>query len=92
MDDTPICPPWWPRLLWDLHYIPRPYPGPGPINYPPVVEAIMAGLAMHTMSYLLLDQPKAQTLRGEVEKQMVDSIQSMSRLHDEAIARRQVQE
>jgi hypothetical protein len=52
----------------------------------------MAGLAMHTMSYLLLDQPKAQALRGEVEKQMVDSIQNMSRLHDEAIARRQVQE
>ena len=86
MDDVPICPPWWPKLLWDLHYIPRPFPGPGPINYPPVTEAIMAGLAMHTMSYLLLDQKKAQELRGEVETEMVNNIQNMSRLHEEAVA------
>jgi hypothetical protein len=47
-DDEELCPPWWPRLLWDLHYWPRPkgWPGPGPVNYPPIIEEMMA--LLHT--------------------------------------------
>lgn len=89
--DEPICPPWWPRILWDLHYMPRPH-GPGPINYPPVVEDIMASLTIHTMSYLLLNQNDAQQLRTVVEKQLTYSVQNMSRLHDEALAHKQEQQ
>ncbi len=85
MDDVPLCPPWWPKTLWDLHYIH--VPGVGPINYPPVVEDIMASLTIHTMSYHLLDQKVAQQYRTMVEEQLANSVRNMSKLHSEAASR-----
>ncbi len=85
--DEPLCPPWWPRILWDLHYIPRPG-GVNPVNYPPVVDDIMASLTIHTMSYLLLDQKAAQQYRSMAEEQIAQGARSMSRLHEEAAASR----
>ena len=79
-DDVPLCPPWWPRIIWDLHYWPRPG-GPGPINYPPAVEHLMAALTMHTMSYLLLDETAAAQIRQLAETQLVDTAKNLSRLH-----------
>lgn len=43
--EPPICPDWWPKLVWDLHYWPR--PGVGPINLPKDVEDLM-GASLHT--------------------------------------------
>jgi hypothetical protein len=71
------------KILWDLHHI----HGPGPINYPPVIEDMMASLTIHTMSYLLLDQKVAQQYRNTAEQQLAYSAQNMSKLHDEALAR-----
>ena len=80
-----ICPPWWPRIIWDLHQ----YPSPSPINYPPVVEDIMSALAIHTFSYKLRDQGVAQQIRAMTEEQLSNSVRNMSKLHDEAVARGQ---
>ncbi len=91
MDDIPICPPWWPKILWDLHFFPRPVPlpGPGPVNIPQALEDVMASLTVHTVSYLLLDQQAAQQIRNVAEQQLVKTTQNLSRLHDEAVARKQ---
>jgi len=81
MDDVPLCPPWWARVLWDLHFIHRPWPGPGPVNYPPAVDDIMAGLTIHTMSYQMLDQEEAQQIRNRAQASMLRTVENLSRLH-----------
>lgn len=79
------APAWWPRLLWQLHFpINRPGGGPGPINFPPAIDDVMAGLHIHTMSYLLEDQNAAQQIRQITEQRLVQSVQNLSKAHDEA--------
>lgn len=90
MEDVPLCPPWWPRLLWDLHFVPRPWPGP--VNYPPIMEDIMANLHIHTVSYLLLDQGVAQQIRSITEERLVDASRNLSKYHDQARAKGDKQE
>ena len=54
MDDVPLCPEWWPHMLWRLHFplnVP-PHPLP-PVNDPPIMNDILANLHIHTMSYLV---------------------------------------
>jgi hypothetical protein len=84
MDDIPICPPWWPVLNWQLHFLPRPWPGPGPVNLPAAMEDIYASLNVHTMSYLLLDQKAAAEIRANTEQRLIETIGKLSRMHDEA--------
>jgi len=84
MDDIPICPPWWPVLNWQLHFLPRPWPGPGPVNLPAAMEDIYAALNLHTMSYLLLDQAAAAQIRTTTEQRLIHTISNLSRMHDEA--------
>ncbi len=86
MDDVPLCPPWWPKIIWELHFFPRP---PGPINLPAAIEDVMASLTVHTMSYLLLDQQAGQQIRTVAEAQLVKTTQNLSKLHDESAARKQ---
>lgn len=76
-------PAWWPQLLWDLHRVKG--PGIGPINYPPVIEDIMANLHIHTMSYLLQDQTAAQQIRSVTEQRLTHAVQNLSKVHDEAV-------
>jgi hypothetical protein len=81
------APAWWPQLLWQLHFPvvgKRPGPGPGPINFPPAIEDVMAGLHIHTMSYLMLDQTAAQQIRHITEQRLVQAVQNLSKSHDEA--------
>ena len=79
------APAWWPQLLWQLHFpIRRPGGGPGPINFPPAIDDVMAGLHIHTMSYLLEDQNAAQQIRQITEQRLVQSVQNLSKAHDEA--------
>lgn len=66
-----------------------PGPGPGPINLPAAIEDVMASLTVHTMSYLLLDQQAGQQIRTVAEAQLVKTTQNLSKLHDEAAARKQ---
>jgi hypothetical protein len=92
MDDTPnICPDLWPKIIWDLHFgLPHVHGGPGnPVNYPPYMNAIFAGLAIHTASYLLLDQAEAQKIRTQTETQLSEAIRNLSQAHNDAMAQRQ---
>jgi hypothetical protein len=87
MEDVPICPEWWPRMLWRLHFPPpRPGPGPGPINYPPAIDSIMSALMIHTSSYMLLDKAAAQQIRNTAEQAISHTALRLSRLHEESIS------
>jgi hypothetical protein len=86
-DNPPICPDFWPKHLWDLHFN-LPHPVPNPVNYPIDINRIMAGLAIHTASYLLPDKAEAQTIRTMVEKQLSATILSLSKDHDAAVAKK----
>ena len=71
MDDVPLCPDWWPRLLWRLHFplnIPGVHPHPNPANLPPETDRILQGLAIHTMTYSMADQKAAQVIRTGLKK------------------------
>ena len=72
-------PAYWSELEWLLHH------GPNPVNLPQAMDSIQAALAMHTMSYLLEDQHSAQVVRNALEEQIISSVGSMSRRHDEAL-------
>lgn len=87
MDDIPLCPPWWPQVLWRLHFPTgrHPGPGPGPVNFPPAIEDIMANLHIHTMSYLMLDQGAAQQIRTVAEQRLVHTVQNLSKYHEESL-------
>jgi hypothetical protein len=85
MDDVPICPEWWPKLIWDLHFHKVPWPGPGPINIPPVLDEIFKQLAMHTMTYSLQDQKAAQVTRTQIEESLSATVKNLSRMHDEMV-------
>ncbi len=80
-------PPWWPELLWQLHFPigKHPGPGPGPVNYPPAIDNIMAGLHIHTMSYLMLDQAAGQQIRQITEQRLAYAVQNLSKSHDDAM-------
>ena len=78
-----VCPPWWPQLIWDLHYWKIPHVGPNPVNYPPALNDIMASIAIHTLSYLQLDQKAAQEIRTAAEKRIIDTAGKLSKLHDQ---------
>jgi len=58
-----ICPVWWPRPLWDLHYPRTPFNPGGPINLPAAVNQILLGLQTHTTSYHLKDATAAREIR-----------------------------
>ena len=79
------APAWWPQLLWQLHFPIRKLPGVGPINYPPAIQDVMAGLHIHTMSYMMLDQAAAQQIRQITEQRLVHTVQNLSKSHDEAV-------
>jgi hypothetical protein len=82
MDDIPICPEWWPQMLWKIHFPrPRPGPGPGPINYPPAIDHMMAALTIHSLSYLFLDKALAQDVRTLAETTLADTAKNLSKLH-----------
>jgi hypothetical protein len=84
MDDVPLCPVWWPKLIWDLHFvhIPGP-PPPNPVNLPPEMDRIFQMLAMHTMTYTLTDQKHAQAMRTQLEESLSHTIKNLSKMHDE---------
>jgi hypothetical protein len=76
--------PLWPRLITQLHFPIHHGPGPGPINFPPAIDDIMAGLHIHTMSYLMMDQAAAQQIRDIAERKLSETVQNLSKLHDKA--------
>ena len=82
-DDIPLCPPYWPKLVWDLHHRPPiPGPGPGPINYPPAMEDMMAALSIHTLSYLMLEKSDAESIRSAAEQSLARTASQLSALHE----------
>jgi len=90
MDDVPLCPDWWPQLLWRLHF-PLHIPGggtpPNPVNMPAEMDKIFQGLAMHTMTYSMADQKAAQAMRTQIEHTLSGSIRGLSEAHDRATKR-----
>lgn len=85
MDEPPICPEWWPRILWDMHFIQVPWKRPSPINYPPAIDAILSALVAHTSSYMLLDEKVASEIRAASVKTIVETAKIMGKLHNEAV-------
>jgi hypothetical protein len=91
MDDVPLCPDWWPQILWRLHFTHIPWHGGGggnPVNYPPATDSILSALMAHTSSYLLLDQKAGAAIREEAVKSIVSAAQNMDRMHNEANEKR----
>jgi hypothetical protein len=85
MDDVPLCPDWWPQLIWRLHFpinIPGGPPIPNPVNLPPEMDRIFQGLAVHTMTYSMADQKAAQAIRTQLEETLSTSIKGLSKMHD----------
>jgi len=79
MEDTPLCPEWWPRALWNLHFAKIPFkrPGVGPINLPPYMDALLASLLAHTASYLMTDEKLAKQVRSAALKNVVEMVNKM---------------
>jgi hypothetical protein len=74
MDDIPLCPDWWPHMLWQLHFphhhlvphIPDPV---GPVNYPPEINRLLLALVTYASSYHLseeLGMKQRETAKAEV--------------------------
>jgi hypothetical protein len=82
MNEMPVCPDWWPAMLWKLHFPPpRPGPGPGPINFPPALDSIFAALITHTLSYMYLDKEVAEKVRALAEQSILRTVQNLSSFH-----------
>src|SRR5262245_41235921 len=87
MDDIPICPDWWPAMLWRIHFQPkRPGPGPGPINYPPAIDSMMATLVIHSLSYMILDQTAAQKVRDVAENALSGTAKQLHQYHVQSVS------
>ena len=87
MDNPPLCPEWWPKLNWDLHFGKFPWPpGPGPVNLPIEMDNIFKQLSAHTMTYTMRDQKLAQVMRTQLEGSLGNSIKNLSAMHDASIA------
>jgi len=84
-----ICPPWWPQIIWSLHFPRVPHGGkpPPPVNYPPAIDDIMSSLAIHTFSYLMSDQKAAQNIRNVAEEKIAATAKQLSQLHNKAIGK-----
>jgi hypothetical protein len=64
-DGEDICPPWWPQILWDLHYYKIPWlnnPG-GPRNKPPYVNEILSAVLIYSTTYVMEDKSQATKIR-----------------------------
>jgi hypothetical protein len=80
------APAWWPETLWQLHFpVQQPGSGPGPVNYPPAIDDIMAGLHIHTFSYLMDDQEAAQAIRTIAEEQLTRGVNNLTKAHDASV-------
>ena len=84
-DDIPLCPEWWPHLLWRLHFpIKFPHIDPiGPVNLPIVMNDILANLHIHTLSYHVQDKGAAQQMRNVAEKRIAELAGNLSKLHEQ---------
>ncbi len=63
LDDVPICPPWWPIIIWwHIHNPPGPGPDPGPIDRQLVakLDAHFAAVAITALSNRLGDRKIAE--------------------------------
>lgn len=83
-----ICPPWWPKIIFDVHHWPLPKSWglpPSPVNYPPAIQDIMASIAIHTFSYLQLDQKAAQQIRTQAEELIIKTAKQLSTLHEKGM-------
>jgi hypothetical protein len=79
-------PAWWPDTLWQLHFPVQPLDsGPGLLNYPPAINDIMAGLHIHTFSYLMDDQEAAQAIRTIAEEQLTRGVNNLTKARDQSV-------
>jgi hypothetical protein len=76
-EDIPICPPWWPKFLWEVDH----WPGIGPINYPPAIDDIMAAITINVLSYKMLDQQRAGEIREATQQTIAKTAGQLNELH-----------
>jgi hypothetical protein len=66
-------------MLWHLHFplpalVPHiPRPGPGPINYPPVINELLLALVTYSSSFQLADREAALKTREAAKQQVVEA-------------------
>ncbi len=63
MDEIPLCPPWWPKFLWDSEWLPH-HGGGNPVNMPVEVDDVLIALTINVLSHRLADQERAASIRG----------------------------
>lgn len=86
MDDIPICPEWWPLMLWRLHYTITPFNGTGgnnPRNFPPPIDSILSALLAHTSSYLMQNKEEAKVIRTAALNSIIKTAEGMKNLPGE---------
>ena len=81
MDDVPLCPPWWPEVLWRLHF-PPPHiidgGGGSPVNRPPDVNRILLALQTYSSSYHVSDVEVATKLRAAAKAEVVAAAHALT--------------
>jgi hypothetical protein len=83
MDDIPICPLWWPELIWRLIHHPEPPPWWKSVSKDirEATEELLAGLATYHQVQML--GPKAEKVQAEVRRaaveQMGNALQQLAR-------------
>lgn len=82
MDDVPLCPPWWPSILWWLHHPPPglvPHHGGdgSPVNYPPEINRVLLALVSYSGSYHIAHAAGVK-LREAAKAEVVAAANSLS--------------
>ena len=78
--DIDLCPPWWPQLLWSLHFPPKglgPGHPPSPVNYPPEINRILIALATYSGSYHIDDPSAALKQRVAAHEELSAAVRSL---------------
>jgi hypothetical protein len=82
MDDIPLCPEWWPHMLWHIHFpsdIVFPHKGGGgnPVNMPAELNRVLIALASYSLTYQLPDAERAGKLRQLAHEEIVAAAQAL---------------
>lgn len=90
MDDVPLCPPWWPSMIWWLIHHHGPGPDPGPVDREAFkrLDAHFAGLAVEALAGRLDDAKVGREIDGLVNRLKSDPMPAIAALGGFATAGR----
>ena len=81
-DDIPLCPEWWPHMLWNLHFpggivFPHKGGGGGPVNRPAELNRVLIALASYTLTYQMPEADQTLKLRELAHAEIVAAAQAI---------------